>query len=383
MDQGQADVALRATEVPMLEPEIVRQIRGLAAMSWGSKRIASTLGNLRGAARRYLRGATPGAQERPRARRLDADQRTIAVALLDGEAAGNAVVARQLLGERGIDVALRTLQRAVAPRRQARRAAEVATIRFETAPGHQLQIDFGERRVLVGGREMRVYFFVAVLGYSRRIFVRAFLRERHDDWREGLSGAFLHFGGVTQTVLVDNARALILGRDTESGVVHVHPAFSAFCADWGVARRACRPYRARTKGKTESGVGYVKRNAIAGRSFDSFAALEAHLTTWMIAADTRIHGTVRPRAARRALATGTLQMGIPQPAHAEGTPRPHERRPRKPCMPRGRRLARRTRLRGRRVQDCGRCASEHRVALARECAARRGPTTCQAAPGRR
>ena len=59
MDQRQIDVALRATEVPMLEPEIVRQIRGLAAMSWGSKRIASTLGISRGAARRYLRGLTP------------------------------------------------------------------------------------------------------------------------------------------------------------------------------------------------------------------------------------------------------------------------------------------------------------------------------------
>jgi len=82
-------------------------------------------------------------------------------------------------------------------------------------------------------------------------------------------------------VLVDNARALILGRDSESGVVHVHPAFSAFCADCGVAPRACRPYRARTKGKTESGVGYVKRNAIAGRAFDSFAALETHLATWI------------------------------------------------------------------------------------------------------
>ncbi|HZL18816.1 MAG TPA: hypothetical protein VFG23_13825 [Polyangia bacterium] len=92
---------------------------------------------------------------------------------------------------------LRTLQRTVAPHRQSRRAAEVATVRFETAPGHQLQIAFGERRVVIGGREMRVYFFVGVLGYSRRIYVRAFLRERHDDWREGLAGAFLHFGGVT------------------------------------------------------------------------------------------------------------------------------------------------------------------------------------------
>src|SRR5436305_12364192 len=95
MDQGQRDVALRATEVPMLEPEIVRQMRGLAAMKWGCKRIAATLGVSRGAARRYLRGATPGAQQRPRARRLDADQRPVALALLDGVAAGNAVFARQ------------------------------------------------------------------------------------------------------------------------------------------------------------------------------------------------------------------------------------------------------------------------------------------------
>src|SRR3954464_13876547 len=121
MDEGQIDVALRATEVPMLEPEIVRQIRGLAAMSWGSKRIAATLGISRVAARRYLRGALPGAQERPRARQLDADQRKVALAFPGGESAGSAVVARQLLGERGSEVGLRTLQRAVEAPRRARR----------------------------------------------------------------------------------------------------------------------------------------------------------------------------------------------------------------------------------------------------------------------
>ena len=264
----------------MSEPEIVRQIRGLAAMSWGSKRIAATLGISRGAARRYLRGAAPGAQERPRARRLDADQRAVAVTLLDGEAAGNAVVARQLLGERGIAVELRTLQRAVAPHRQARRAAEVATVRFETAPGHQLQIDFGERRVVIGGRGSGSTSSSACWAI-REDLQRAFLRERHDDWREGLAGAFLHFGGVTQTVLVDNARALVLGRDTEYGRRARAPAFTP-SARLGRGARACRPYRARTKGKTESGVGYVKRNAIAGRAFESFAGLEAHLAAWMI-----------------------------------------------------------------------------------------------------
>ena len=56
--------------------------------------------------------------------------------------------------------------------------------------------------------------------------------------------------------------------------------------------RACAPYRARTKGKDERGVGYVKRNAVAGRSFESFAALEAHLARWTReTADRRVHGT--------------------------------------------------------------------------------------------
>lgn len=118
--------------------------------------------------------------------------------------------------------------------------------------------------------------FVAVLGYSRRIFVRASLSQRQDDWREGLAGAFRRFGGVTRKILIDRAGALVVGEDRESGTARVHPAFAAFCKDWGVGVAACRPYRARTKGKTESGVGYVKKNAIAAVSFANFAALEAH-----------------------------------------------------------------------------------------------------------
>src|SRR5262245_30047216 len=69
------------------------------------------------------------------------------------------------------------------------------------------------------------------------------------------------------------------------------PAYLQFCRDWDVEPRACAPYRARTKGKTESGVKYVKRNGLAGREFESFAALEAHLAAWTRDADEREHGT--------------------------------------------------------------------------------------------
>src|SRR4029079_8690336 len=63
------------------------------------------------------------------------------------------------------------------------------------------------------------------------------------------------------------------------------------CRDWDVQPRACAPYRARTKGKTEAGVKYTKRNGLADQDFESFAALETHLASWMRTADQRIHGT--------------------------------------------------------------------------------------------
>jgi transposase len=103
------------------------------------------------------------------------------------------------------------VQRAVAPVRQAHRAADVATVRVETAPGAQMQIDFGEKRVTVAGTAITLFLLVAVLSYSRRTFVKAFLPERQDDWREGIAAAFLHFGGVVLSVLGDTARALVRG----------------------------------------------------------------------------------------------------------------------------------------------------------------------------
>jgi len=196
-----------------------------------------------------------------------------------------------MLRDEGIEASVRTVQRAVETRRRETRAAQVATVRYETAPGHQMQIDFGQKWVCLAGDWVRVYLLVAVLSYSRRLYVHAFLSERQDDWREGIAAAFRHFGGVPATLLGDNARALVERRDRDTGAVSFHPGYLAFCRDWDVQPRACAPYRARTKGKTESGVKYVKRNGLAGRSFESFGALHAHLAQWMLQADARVHGT--------------------------------------------------------------------------------------------
>ena len=276
----------------MIEGDVVAAIRELAKRGLGSKRIARAVGVARNTVKRYLRTpVTPGVQVRPAARRLSEEARQGARALYEGPAGGNAVVVQRLLGERAIAVSVRTVERAVADIRRAQHAATLATVRVESPPGDQLQIDFGQKRVRIAGAWVRVFLLVAVLSYSRRLFVKAFLSERQDDWREGIAAAFAHFGGVPRTLLGDNARALVVGRDRATGTVIFHPAYLAFCRDWDVQPRACAPYRARTKGKTESGVKYTKGNGLADLEFVSFGALETHLGDWMGLADQRIHGT--------------------------------------------------------------------------------------------
>jgi transposase len=214
-----------------------------------------------------------GVQTRPAARRWGEAARAEARALYEGAAEGNAVVVQRLLAERGVEITVRTVERAVTDIRQARRASALATVRVEPPPGDQLQIDFGQKRVQIGAVFVRVFFLVAVLSYSRRLFVKAFLNERQDDWREGIAAAFTHFGGVPRTLLGDNARRWSVGAIGPPAPVIFHPAYLGFCRDWAVQPRACAPYRARTKGKTESGVKSLKRNAVAGLTFPSFAAL--------------------------------------------------------------------------------------------------------------
>ena len=286
--------------VEMRTPDEVSAMLALKSCGWGTKRIAAELGCSRNTVKRWLaEGGWRAAQPGGRAKALDGLEAWLSERFR--RHAGNADVVRQELAvEKGIEVSLRTLERAVAHLRRDLRAEARATVRFETAPGQQLQIDFGERRVVIGGQPEKVFFFVATLGYSRRLHVRAFPSERQEHWFEGMESTFRAFGGVPQEVLLDNARALIQHHDPVSREVVVNPKLHAFARHWGFKVKACAPYRARTKGKDERGVGYVKTNAIAGRSFESFAALEAHLATWTRdVADVRAHGTTGEPPRRR------------------------------------------------------------------------------------
>jgi transposase len=276
----------------MKAPDEVSAMLRLKGLGWGSKRIAAELGCSRNTVRYWLaQGDWRRCTSPSRSKKLDGLPEWLRERFR--RHAGNAGVVRQELArEKNITVSLRTVERAVAPLRRELVAAARATVRFETQPGEQLQIDFGERRVEIGGVAVKVFLFVATLGYSRRLHVRAYGHEKQDSWFDGMESAFRAFGGVPREVLLDNAKALILRHDPASREVVLHPRLHAFASHWRFRIRACAPYRARTKGKDERGVGYVKSNAIAGRRFASWPELEAHLEAWTReVADVRVHGT--------------------------------------------------------------------------------------------
>ena len=105
-------------------------------------------------------------------------------------------------------------------------------------------------------------------------------------------------------MLLDNAKALVIYHNPETREVVFNERFRAFAAYWGFRPRACAPYRARTKGKDERAVGYVKHNALAGREFASWEALEAHLAWWMReVADVRVHSPVGEQPCERFVRT--------------------------------------------------------------------------------
>lgn len=168
-------------------------------------------------------------------------------------------------------------------------------VRFETPPGKQAQVDFAEFRFAWGKR----YALLVVLGYSRLLWLRFFESQTMRTLLLGLEEAFRYFGGVPQEILFDQMKAVIT-RDLRldgGGLIHT-AEFLRFAAHWDFTPRACRPYRAKTKGKVERPIRYVRENFVYAREFLGDPDLDHQRLVWLDSkANVRIHRTTgeRPR----------------------------------------------------------------------------------------
>ena len=191
-----------------------------------------------------------------------------------------------------------TVKRFVRPLRETQLHAAVTRTRFETPPGLQSQIDWGQARVRLGAAWEVRHVFVLTLGFSRRSVYVPCLSEALGDLLDAHEQAFAHFGGHTQEHLYDRPRTVCAPSGTNG--VRWNTTFKAFADFWDFEPRLCRAYRAQTKGKVESGVKYFKRNFLAGRRFRDDLDLQEQLQEWTATvADVRVHGTTHERPVDR------------------------------------------------------------------------------------
>ncbi|HET8632377.1 MAG TPA: IS21 family transposase [Thermomicrobiales bacterium] len=214
---------------------------------------------------------------------------------LEGRLAEGVYNARKLYHEiqaRGYTGKETQVRAFVQPHRAAHRAAARATVRFETAPGEQAQVDWGHFGYIDHhGRQRRLYAFVMTLGWSRAMYLEFTVSAESAWFLRCHLHAFHYFGGVPRQVLHDNLKTAVVARGA-GGVVHWHPPYLDFAHYYGFAPRACQPYRAQTKGKVESGVRYVRGNFWLGLTYVDLADLNRQARAWLdTVANLRTHGT--------------------------------------------------------------------------------------------
>ena len=166
--------------------------------------------------------------------------------------------------------------------------------RMECGPGEEAQVDFGTGAPVVtpNGKRRKTNVFRIVLSHSRKAYSESTFTQTTEDFFRCLENAFAHFGGVPKTLVIDNLKAAVAHPDWFDP--ELTPKVQSFCRHYSTVILPTKPYMPRHKGKVESGVKYVKNNALKARQFTSLEEENRCLADWeRTVADTRVHGTTK------------------------------------------------------------------------------------------
>lgn len=217
---------------------------------------------------------------------------------------------QDLTAEHGYGGAYNAVKRFV---RRLSASAELPFRRIECAPGAEAQSDFGRGAPLIGpdGQRRRSHVLRVALSFSRKGYSEAFFKQDTESWLTGWENAFRAWGGVPRILQIDNTRAAVNKADWYDP--ELHPIITSFCKHYGTVLMPIKVRTPRHNGKAESNVGYVKRNALKGRTFPTLLAENEHLMRWeKQIADLRIHGTTKKQVRRLFEIEKSALLPLPQ-----------------------------------------------------------------------
>lgn len=218
----------------------------------------------------------------------------------------NATIIFDEIVAQGYQGKMTILREYMRPRRE--KALAKASIRYETPPGKQAQVDWGEFFAqMPDGKFKRLYAFIMVLGYSRNYFLEFTEDSKFDTLIGCHERAFKYFGGVPETILYDNMKTVV-AHSHKSGIDKWNQRFLRFADHHNFSPIRHRPYRPRSKGKVERGVRYVRGNFWPRiKSFTDLVDLNEKALVWLdTKCNTRLHQTTR-RVPKEALLEEQLQ----------------------------------------------------------------------------
>jgi transposase len=170
-----------------------------------------------------------------------------------------------------------------------------AYVRFETEPGRQAQVDFGEFQVVdeFGNKVATVYLFAMILGYSRKPYFEFIGKRDMTNFLECHIRAFEHFGGVPTEILYDRMKNVLI-REL-AGKLEWNSEFYGFCLHYRFKPMVAPPYAAWVKGKIERPMNYVRENFWRGYSYRDIETANRDILEWSLTRESRVHGTTHER----------------------------------------------------------------------------------------
>jgi transposase len=178
--------------------------------------------------------------------------------------------------------------------------SNIAVMRFETMPGKQAQVDWGQLQEIldINGKKKKIYFFSMILGYSRTRYIEFTTSMNTLELIKCHINAFHYFGGYPDEILYDNMKQVVLKRLV--GNQHkLNPLFADFAGYYGFKPILARPYKPRTKGKIERTIGYVKQDFIPGLKYNSLCELNNLRMGWLNKVNSKIHCTTLEKPSDR------------------------------------------------------------------------------------